>query len=93
MFCLFDGLLAGTLFGSRFQPHRHSLIITMRQKLSLSNSLVEARKARGLLQAQLAAILGKPLSYAAKVVLCGGVWLFWNYSRGRGSCSMCRLLC
>ena len=48
--------MAGTL---HTQAHR-----------DLIKSLVEARKAKGLSQAQLAAILGKPPSYVAKVELC-----------------------
>lgn len=48
--------MAGTL---HTQAHR-----------DLIKSLVAARKAKGLSQAQLAAILGKPPSYVAKVELC-----------------------
>lgn len=48
--------MAGTL---HTQAHR-----------DLIKSLIEARKAKGLSQAQLAAILGKPPSYVAKVELC-----------------------
>lgn len=48
--------MAGTL---HTQAHR-----------DLIKSLVEARKAKGLSQAQLAALLRKPPSYVAKVELC-----------------------